>query len=365
MQLSTKTITYGTDFLKLKVEKPYLTDERLMELSKFTSGYQIYFEGCEFNIWGLDFIIAPSGHRGNMCNIIYKKPGTEGLSVGSYFLPIHRIQTQLNKKNSISSSDYERLELTGTFFEEFWVTYKEYNPILVALLTFFGVESYSLGRFDVRMDIVDAIPEGIFKCYKWNLKEKSVFYWHNKYKETIYLGSNWRAQTKKIRIYDKKLDIIKKNKHTTSDYCNSLIETPGNITRAEIEFTRVNIRENKREHSIEEMEAFAFQVIKYDFWIDSWRVYRNRKADKIVHADYFIEHKIFWTLLWTMRNMQAAKKYVDLWHKMHEGPTDDIFKDSITWKKRWEFTMFNIDNYNFVKNFDPDMAKDLLNLLII
>lgn len=157
------------------------------------------------------------------------------------------------------------------------------------LLIFFGVENYSLGRFDVRMDIVGATPEGIYKCYKGSLKEKSVFYWYNKYKETIYLGSSWRAQTKKIRIYDKKLDIIKKGKHLTSNYCNSLIETPGNITRAEIEFTRVNIRENKREHSIEEMEAFAFQVIKYDFGIESGRVYRERKADRTVHSDSYIK----------------------------------------------------------------------------
>ena len=115
--------------------------------------------------------------------------------------------------------------------------------------------------------------------------EKSVFYGYDKYEETIYLGSNSERQKKKIRIYDKKLDIIKKGKHVTSDYCNSLIETPGNITRAEIEFTRANIRQNKREHSIEEMEAFAFQVIKYDFGIESGRVYRERKADRTVHSN--------------------------------------------------------------------------------
>ena len=186
------------------------------------------------------------------------------------------------KSDKQNHANYSRLELTWTFFENYWLTYSEYNNELNEILDIFNITSYKINRIDIRKDVEAETQQQIADLYTWSLSPYLDYYsktWKLKwkYKETIYFWN--KKSSKKIRIYSKQLDTMVKKKSNNSEYLNQISKNINNVVRVEYQYNSDMIQRLKYQNDIISLERHITNSLLKDFWFTDLRSHTLREKE--------------------------------------------------------------------------------------
>lgn len=234
-------------------------------------------------------------------------------------------------------STRSKLEIKGSFFQLFWK-----DEVFNFLLDKFNINKIDkILRFDIAVDI----PENKKNLEKTFIDTPTSQLNYNKLKqefETIYFW--FRGDTKYIlRIYDKILDSVKKNKIFMYDF-----KDYKDLTRLELEFG---------EKEIDAINNINKNKINIYSLFDSIELIKN------LFLSYISKHISFFSLLeyqkynikYTQPKRIDLQSFVDIWALPPRWSNNAVsimqkFKNIIWFKKFLELLKFNTDDFIILKN---------------